>query len=129
MGMRTHTVFAALLFSIASVPQVRASAYSSPSSQLQLLVVDQASVPLPNTMVTVYTLDGTPGVTAKTDAAGKVVFAKVGSGMAQVVARAAGFVPYIAKTTLEPCENVQTVKLYDDRSSVTTSDAPPAPRS
>ena len=127
--MRTHIALAALLFLVASVLQVPASARPSASSQLYLLVVDQASAPLPNTTVTVYTLDGNPGVTAKTDAAGKVVFPKLGSGMAQVVARAAGFVPHIEKTTLETGDNVQTVKLYGDRSSVTTSDAPTAPRS
>ena len=128
--MRTHTAFAALLFVVASVLQVPASARPSASSQLHLLVLDQTSVPVPNTTVTVYTLDGNPGVTAKTDAAGKVVFPKLGSGMAQVVARASGYESYIAKTTLETGQNAQTVKLHGDRSNnVTTSAVPVDPRS
>ena len=126
--MRTHTALAALLFVVASVLQVPASAHPSASSRLQLVVVDQANAPLVGTTVAVYTLDGTPGVTAKTDAAGKVVFPKLSDGMAQVVVKAVGFVPHIEKTILEPGENTQTVKMHGDR-KVTSSDSPVAPRS
>jgi len=128
--MRTLTALAALLFVAASAQQVPASAHANTSCQLQLLVVDQANVPVPNATVTVYTLDGNPGVTAKADANGKVVFPKLGSGMAQVVARASGYESYIAKTTLETGQNAQTVKLHGDRSNnVTTSAVPVDPRS
>ena len=56
--MRTLTALAALLFVAASAQQVPASAHANTSCQLQLLVVDQANVPVPNATVTVYTLDG-----------------------------------------------------------------------
>jgi hypothetical protein len=127
--MRTHTAFAALLFAIASMLQVPASAGPKATSQLQLRVVDQANLPLTGASVTVYTLDGNPGVTAKTDAQGKVVFPQLGPGMAQVVARAAGYTPYIEKTTLEAGENVQTVKLHTESTSVTIAVDGPSPRS
>jgi hypothetical protein len=114
--MRTHTALAALLFAAASVLQVPASAHNHADSQLQLRVVDQANLPLSSATVTVYTLDGNPGVTAKTNADGKVVFSKLGSGMAQVVARAKGYSAFIEKTTLQAGENVQTVKLHTEGS-------------
>ena len=126
--MRTHTALAALMFVVASLLQVPASAHPHAGSRLQLVVVDQANVPMPGTTVSVYTLDGTPGVTAKTDAAGKVVFTTLSPGMAQVVVKSIGYVPYIEKTTLETGENAQTVKMHNDR-TVTTSDSPTAPRS
>ena len=125
--MRTHTALAALLFAVASVLQVPASAHPNAASQLQLRVVDQANLPLSSATVTVYTLDGNPGVTAKTDAEGKVVFAKLGPGMAQVVARAAGYEAYIEKTTLQTGENVQTLKLHIEGGSVSTGIAPAQP--
>lgn len=127
--MRTHTALAALLFTVASVLQVPASAHDTTACQLQLRVVDEANLPLSSATVTVYTLDGNPGVTAKTDAQGKVVFAKLGTGMAQVVARAAGYAAYIEKTTLQTGENAQTVKLHTDGGSVSTSVVPGQPRS
>jgi hypothetical protein len=127
--MRTHTALAALLFAVASVLQVPAFAHPDASSQLQLRVVDRANLPLSSATVTVYTLDGNPGVTAKTDAEGKVVFTKLGSGMAQVVARANGYSVYIEKTTLQAGENMQTVKLDTENGSVTTAVAPGQPRS
>jgi hypothetical protein len=126
--MRTNTALAALLLIIGSILQVPASAHPNASSRLQLVVVDEANVPLAGTTVAVYTLDGTPGVTAKTDAAGKVVFPKLSDGMAQVVVKAVGYVAYIEKTILEPGENSQTVKMHSDR-QVTSSDSPIAPRS
>ena len=82
---------------------------------------------LSSATVTVYTLDGNPGVTAKTDAEGKVVFAKLGPGMAQVVARAAGYEAYIEKTTLQTGENVQTLKLHIEGGSVSTAVSPGQP--
>lgn len=127
--MRTHTAVAALLFAVASFLQVPASAHPNAASQLQLRVVDQAELPLSGATVTVYTLDGKPGVTATTDAKGQVVFENLGSGMAQVVARAAGYASYVEKTTLQAGENMQTVKLHSDVSSVTTPIASERPRS
>lgn len=127
--MRTKTALAALLLAVVSVLPVPASARSNAASQLQLRVVDQAELPLSGATVTVYTLDGNPGVTARTNAEGKVVFEKLGPGMAQVVARATGYSAHIEKTTLQPGENVQTVKLHSDVSSVTMPVASEQPRS
>lgn len=127
--MRTKTALAALLLAVVSVLPVPASARSNAASQLQLRVVDQADLPLSGATVTVYTLDGNPGVTARTNAEGKVVFEKLGPGMAQVVARATGYSAHIEKTTLQPGENVQTVKLHSDVSSVTRPVASEQPRS
>lgn len=126
--MRTHTVLAALLLVVTSLFQVPVSADPSVSSRLQLVVVNEANVPLPRTTVAVYTLDGKPGVTAQTDAAGKVVFPALSDGMAQVVVKIAGYRSYIEKTILAPGENTQTVKMLGER-KVTSTYSSVAPRS
>ena len=48
---------------------------------------------------------------------------------ARLLIRAAGHAPYIDKTTLQAGENVQTVKLYSETSSVTIAISPAEVRS
>ena len=84
----------------------------STRAQLHVRVVDDRNVTLADTSVTIYTLDGNPGVTVKTDAEGVATFASVAPGMTQIVARSAHFAPFIDKTTLRPGDNTQTVKLH-----------------
>jgi hypothetical protein len=113
--MRTHTAFAALLIAgllgTASLAPVPVSADATRNAQLHLRVVDSRDTALPGATVTVYTLDGKPGVTAVADANGVVSFPDVGTGLAQVVAKSARFATSIDKMTLQPGANAQTVAL------------------
>jgi hypothetical protein len=61
--------------------------------------------------VTVFTLDGNPGVTATADRNGVVVFETLPAGLTQIYARTTGYAPFIEKTTLRRGKNAQTVSL------------------
>jgi hypothetical protein len=109
--MRLNTALSALLIATMSLVSVPASAHADTAAQLRLAVVDQANVPLPSATVTVYTLDGNPGITVTTDEYGVASFPVMPVGMAQIHARTPGYAPYIEKTILQAGENTQTVKL------------------
>jgi hypothetical protein len=80
-------------------------------AQLRLLVVDQNNVALPHATVTLFGLDGKPGVTVTADEKGVALFTAVSTGMTQIVAKRAGFTPYIEKTTVQPGSRSQTITL------------------
>lgn len=111
--MRTHTAFAALLIAgllgTASFAPVPASAETAHNAQLHLRVVDSRNAALAGAAVTVYTLDGKPGVTAIADANGIASFPSVATGLAQVVATSPSFGTSIDKVTLHAGHNAQTV--------------------
>ena len=66
--MRIHTALAALaLLLTASMLQLPAVAQADTHTQLRLRVVDQTQSALSTATVTLYTLDGNPGVTVTTD--------------------------------------------------------------
>jgi hypothetical protein len=109
--MRTHTALAALLLTTASVLQIPASAQADTRAQLRLLVVDQTNAALPGATVTIFTLDGNPGVTVTADKKGVAVFPALATGLAEIVAKSPGLAPYIEKTTLQSGVNTQTVTL------------------
>ena len=110
--MRIHTAVAALVLLTASMLQLPAVAQADTHSQLRLLVVDQSRSALPAATVTLYTLDGNPGVTVTADEYGVAVFPAVPVEMAQIHARVPGFSPFIEKTTLQRGDNAQTVTLH-----------------
>ena len=83
----------------------------SPRAHLRLLVVDRTNAPLPNAAVTIYTLDGRPGVTVIADESGTVVLPNVTPGMTQIVAKSLGYSTTIEKATLHAGDNTQTVTL------------------
>jgi protocatechuate 3,4-dioxygenase beta subunit len=112
-GMRTHTVVAALLLAAATLSS-SVSAEPAGAAQFHVQVVDVRNAPLPGATVTIYTLDGNPGVTATADAHGVAQFASIAPGMTQVVARSDRFTPSIAKVTVEPGDNARTVRLHLD---------------
>jgi hypothetical protein len=110
--MRIHTALAALLFLTASLLQGPAFAQAKAPAQLRLLVVDQTDAAVPGATVTIYTLDGNPGITVTADERGVALFPALPAGMAQIHARFAGLAPYIEKTTLQDGDNAQTVTLH-----------------
>ena len=81
------------------------------SAQLRLVVVDQNNVALPHATVTLYGLDGKPGVTMTADEKGVALFPAVSTGMTQIVAKHAGFAPHIDKTIVQPGSRSQTITL------------------
>ena len=84
------------------------------AAQFQVKVVDGRNAPLPGTSVTIYTLDGNPGVTATANAQGVARFESVAPGMTQVVVRSDRFASSIDKVTLEAGDNTKTVRLHLD---------------
>lgn len=126
--MRTHTALAALLLITASVLQVPALAQANGRAQLRLVVVDQTRAVVPAATVTIFTLDGNPGITVTADEKGVATFPTLPVGMAEVVARFPGFTPYIEKTTLKTGANAQTVtlRLAPFVEAVTVTATPPA---
>lgn len=119
--MRIHTAFTALLLLTASLLEVPALAQADVHAQLRLLVVDQTNTAVPAATVTIYTLDGNPGVTVTADEKGVAVFPVLPIGMAQIHARFPGFAPYIEKTTLQRGDNQQTVTLHSRKRPEITS--------
>jgi hypothetical protein len=115
--MRIHMALTSLALLMASLLQGPGIAHAAAPAQLRLLVVNQQNAALPHATVTVYTLDGQPGVTLTTDDNGVVLFPSVSTGMAQIVARSSGFSAYIDKTTVHTGVNTQTVMLRLARES------------
>jgi hypothetical protein len=112
--MRTHTALAALLIAAASFVQVPAFAEAARTAQLHLRVVDSRNTTLPGATVTIYTLDGNPGVTVTADADGLASFHEVSTGLTQVVTKSPSFATSIDKMTLHTGDNTQTIALQLD---------------
>ena len=113
--MRIKTILSALLVLTATLVNVPAFAESDTRARLRLVVVDETNAAVPNATVTIYTLDGNPGITVTADDKGVALFPSLPTGMAQIHARHQGLAPYIEKTTLHGGENAQTVTLYARR--------------
>jgi protocatechuate 3,4-dioxygenase beta subunit len=109
--MRTHTAVAAVLMTAAAMSS---AVFAGPAraAQFHVQVVDQRNASLPGATVTVYTLDGNPGVTATADAQGVVQFESVAPGMTQVVVRSEQFAPSVGKVTLKAGDNTHIVRLH-----------------
>lgn len=115
--MRINTAIAALMIAAATLVQLPVRAEADGRAQLRLVVVDQANVPMPSATVTVYTMDGKPGVTVTANDKGVALFPSLATGVAQIHARTSGYSPYIDKTTLQSGDNAQTVTLYTAKQS------------
>jgi hypothetical protein len=109
--MRTHTAVAALLIAVSTLASA-VSAAPADATQLQVQVVDGRNASLSGATVTIYTLDGKPGVTATVDANGVARFESLVPGLTQVVVRADQFASSIDKVTLTAGDNTRTVKLH-----------------
>jgi hypothetical protein len=109
--MRTHTAVAALLIAAATMTAA-VSAEPARSAQFHVQVVDDRNASLPGATVTIYTLDGNPGVSVKADAQGTATFESVAPGMTQVVVRSERFASSIDKVTLQSGDNARTVTLH-----------------
>jgi len=109
--MRIKIALAALVPVAAVLLQLASTAQAETQARLKIRVVDQTNAVLPNATVTLFTLDGNPGVTATADDAGNVVFPVVATGLTEIVVRFPGFSPYIDKATLEPGDNARAAVL------------------
>ena len=108
--MRTHTAVAALLIAAATMTS---AVFAGPSrAQLHVQVVSDRNAALPGATVTIYTLDGNPGVSARTDAQGVATFESVAPGLTQVVAVSENFAASIDKVTLRAGDNASTVTMH-----------------
>lgn len=107
--MQTIVAAAALVALMLSF-QIPAWAQAGPAT-LRLVIVDETRSALPAATVSVYTVDGNPGITVKTDAKGVALFPSLPEGLVEVYARTDGRTPYIEAATLRRGENTQTVML------------------
>ena len=104
----THALAALLLVAPVCLPTASAE---TPQATLRLLVVDQTNAVLPHATVSIYTLDGQPGVRATADEHGIVYLPSMAAGLTQIVASYPGFSPSLEKATLKAGDNLETVKL------------------
>jgi Carboxypeptidase regulatory-like domain len=110
--MRTYTALATVALLAASLVQTPLAAQArSSAAELRLRVVDQTGAVLPQATVTIYTLDGNPGITVTADEHGVASFRALPSGLSEIVARFPGFTPYIEGAKLKPGKNQATVAL------------------
>jgi hypothetical protein len=108
--MRTHTAVAALLIAVATMSS---AVFAEPArAQLHVQVVSERNASLAGATVTIYTLDGKPGVSAKADAQGVATFESVTPGLTQVVVSSERFASSIDKVTLRAGDNASTVTLH-----------------
>ena len=107
--MRMKMIAAAVLLGSLSVLQTPALAQTEGRAQLRLTVVDETNAPLPNAIVTVFTMYGPR--TVNTDEKGVVVLADLPAEMTQWWARTTGLSNAEAMR-LKAGENKQTVTLH-----------------
>jgi hypothetical protein len=111
--MRTHTVVAAVAALLIAVATMSSAVSAGPSqARLQVQVLSDRDAALPGATVTIYTLDGKPGVSAKADAQGVATFESVAPGLTQVVAVSEHYATSIEKLTLRAGDNTGTVTLH-----------------
>ena len=109
--MRTHTALAAVLLITASLLPMKATAEGEPSASLRVTVADATQRVVPGAKVTIYTVDGNPGVTVTADEKGVATFARVSAGLTQIVAQSTGHAFYAEATRLVPGTNQYRVTL------------------
>src|SRR5829696_1425027 len=109
--MRITQALAALLL-VAPLSFSTASAETLQQASLRVVVLDETQAVLPHAAVTVYTLDGNPGLRATADEHGVVYLPAVATGLTQIVAAYPGFAPALSKATLKAGVNKETVTLH-----------------
>src|SRR5262245_62757859 len=105
--MRMKMIAATAFLVSLSVLQAPALAQHEGRAQLRLTIVDDTKAPLPNAIVTVFTMYGPHTVT--TDATGVVVLAGLPAATTQWWVRTPGHLSSADATRLKPGENTQTV--------------------
>ena len=112
--MRMKMLAAAALLTSLSVLQTPALAHSENRAQLRLTIVDEANAPLPNAVVTLFTMHGPR--TVNTDEKGVVVFADLPAATTQWWVRTPGHLSSADATRLTPGKNKQVVTLPTEKS-------------
>lgn len=103
-----------LLASLAAF-QTPALAENNQRAELRLTVVDETNSPVPNALVTVYTIHGPRIVNA--DEKGAVVIANLPAELTQVWARTPQNLSGADAAKLKPGANTQTLTIHTVRSS------------
>ena len=116
--MQMKTIAAAALLASLSVLQVPALAQTEGRAQLRLTIVDETNAPLPNAIVTLFTMYGPR--TVNTDAKGVVVFADLPAATTQWWVRTPGHRSSAEAARLKPGENKQVVTLHSANSLTET---------
>ena len=112
--MQTKIFAAAILLASLSVLQTPALAQNDGRARLRLTVVDETNVPVPNAIVTVFTMYGPR--TVNTDEKGVVVLADLPAATTQWWARTPGHRSSAEAMRLKPGENRQAVTLHTAKS-------------
>jgi len=97
---------------VASMSPVAFAAPAPAPAELKVQVLNDRHAPLAGASVTIYTLDGNPGITATADENGTATFDSVADGMAQIVASSPHFNRAVSKVVLQPGDNTQVVRLH-----------------
>ena len=113
-------IAAAALLASLSVLQTPALAQNDGRAQLRLTVVDETNAPVPNAIVTVFTMYGPR--TGNTDKNGVVVFADLPAATTQWWARTPGL-SNAEVMRLKPGENKQTVTLHTAKTQTVHSES------
>lgn len=107
-------IAAAAVLASLSVLQTPALAQHDGRAQLRLTIVDETNAPLPNAIVTVFTMYGPRTVSA--DAKGVVVFSDLPAAMTTQWWARTGHLANAEATRLTPGENQRTVTLHTAKS-------------
>ena len=107
--MKTNMLAAAVLLASLAVLQTPVLAQNDGRAQLRLAIVDETNAPVPNAMVTVFTIYGPR--TANADEKGVIVFADLPAATTQWWARTEHLSSAQA-TRLKPGENKERVTLH-----------------
>lgn len=113
--MRTNMIAAAVLLTLLSAFQTPVLAENDRRAQLRLTIVDETNSPVPNAIVTIYTIHGPRTVNA--DEKGAVVIADLPAELTQVWARTPGNLSGAQATKLQAGTNRQTLTLHTARGS------------
>jgi hypothetical protein len=108
--MRTNKIAAAVLLASLAAFQTSVLAQHDQRAELRLTIVDATHSPVPNAVVTIYTIHGPRTVNA--DAKGAVVVAGLPAELTQVWARTSGDLSGAEATRLKAGTNAQTLTLH-----------------
>ena len=119
--MKTNMLAAAALLASFFALQAPALAQADRRAQLQLTIVDESNAPVPNAIVTVYTIYGPR--TLNVDEKGAVMVADLPAGLTQVWARTPGNLSGAEATKLKAGTNTQTLTLHPARPEAQRSES------
>ena len=108
--MRMHLTAAALLTSLSLLQAPALAQTVATQAELRLTIVDEANAPVPNAVVTIFTMHGPRTVNA--DEKGVVVVAHLPAELTQVWARTSGDLSSAEASKLKPGRNKRTLTLH-----------------